>query len=298
MRLLLLLIALAQVPPAWSSDDGTGDGLTRRIEAIRCDMGARRIAVAFRDHQTGRRYALRHGEMFSAASMIKVAVMVAVHGGVQRGRFSMETPVRVTNRFPSTGAGSISRATELDRDVHDAIGATLTVGQLTEAMVARSSNLATNVLLEMIGLEEARRSFGAGGIPGIELGSGMGRGRRSGGNRVSAGGLEQLLSSLHQGEVISPRASQQMLASLFAQRIGNGIPAGLPASVRRAARIAHKTGNIPTAEHDAGLIYLLGREPYALAILTDWPGRSDNHPQCLVRVTQAVHEELMDASSR
>jgi beta-lactamase class A len=57
-----------------------------------------------------------------------------------------------------------------------------------------------------------------------------------------------------------------MLDILLGQRFNSGIPAGLP----RGARVAHKTGEISTIAHDAGLIYLPGRKPYALAVLTEW----------------------------
>jgi beta-lactamase class A len=57
-----------------------------------------------------------------------------------------------------------------------------------------------------------------------------------------------------------------MLEVLHGQQFKSGIPAGLP----RDARVAHKTGEISTVAHDAGLIYLPDRKPYALAILTEW----------------------------
>ena len=50
------------------------------------------------------------------------------------------------------------------------------------------------------------------------------------------------------------------------QQFKSGIPAGLP----REARVAHKTGEISTIAHDAGLVYLPGRHPYALVVLTEW----------------------------
>ena len=50
------------------------------------------------------------------------------------------------------------------------------------------------------------------------------------------------------------------------QQYRSGIPAGLP----KAARVAHKTGNISTVHHDAGIVYLEGRKPYVLVILTQF----------------------------
>jgi beta-lactamase class A len=57
-----------------------------------------------------------------------------------------------------------------------------------------------------------------------------------------------------------------MLEILHDQQLKSGIPAGLP----QAARVAHKTGNIATVHHDAGIVYLENRKPYALVILTQF----------------------------
>ena len=57
-----------------------------------------------------------------------------------------------------------------------------------------------------------------------------------------------------------------MLAILHRQQFRSGIPAGLP----REARVANKTGDISTVAHDAGLVYLPDRKPYAVAVLTEW----------------------------
>jgi beta-lactamase class A len=57
-----------------------------------------------------------------------------------------------------------------------------------------------------------------------------------------------------------------MLDVLHRQQFRSGIPAGLP----REARVANKTGDISTVAHDAGLVYLPDRRPYAIAVLTEW----------------------------
>ncbi|MDB4916363.1 MAG: beta-lactamase, partial [Gemmatimonadetes bacterium] len=84
--------------------------------------------------------------------------------------------------------------------------------------------------------------------------------------RVTANGLVGLLRVIGEERAFSPALSRRMLDILLAQQFKSGIPAGLP----RGARVAHKTGEISTIAHDAGLVYLPGRKPYALAVLTEW----------------------------
>lgn len=277
--------------------------LTQRIEAIRRDAGARRVSVAFHDFETGARYTLAPAEYYAAASMIKVPVAIAVWTAIEHKKLALDTPVRVRNEFRSLVDGtpfSLPRSSELDERVHDAIGKTLPVAQLLHAMLATSSNLGTNVLLAHLGLSEARRSHDALGIPGLDFRRGLGDSRASDhghANRVNAEGLEEVFSRLAEGRVVSRAASEWILASLFKQAVRSGIPHGLPPDVKPRARVSHKTGNISTVEHDAGLVYIPGRKPYALAILTEWPGRGRHHAHCIARVTLAVHEVLVSRVS-
>ena len=58
-----------------------------------------------------------------------------------------------------------------------------------------------------------------------------------------------------------------MFDILFQQRFNAMLPAGIPESAK--ARVAHKTGEISTVTHDAGMVFLPGRAPYALLVLPE-----------------------------
>jgi beta-lactamase class A len=82
-----------------------------------------------------------------------------------------------------------------------------------------------------------------------------------------------------------------MLSILHEQEFRSGIPAGLP----EGARVAHKTGEISTMAHDAGLVYLPDREPYALAILTGWPASATaGRRETLAALSRAVYLYLTE----
>jgi beta-lactamase class A len=42
-------------------------------------------------------------------------------------------------------------------------------------------------------------------------------------------------------------------------------------------RLAHKTGNVTTVEHDGGIVYKKGRKACTLVVLTQWPAGVNNH---------------------
>ena len=154
-------------------------------------------------------------------------------------------------------------------DVHREIGRTLRVSELTAAMITTSSNLATNLLLDLIGLDELQRTIENFGLEGIDLRRGVEDEKafeHGMNNRITANGLVGLLCLIGEERAFSPALSRQMVDVLLGQQFKSGIPAGLP----RGAKVAHKTGEISTIAHDAGLVYLPDRRPYALAVLTEW----------------------------
>ena len=82
---------------------------------------------------------------------------------------------------------------------------------------------------------------------------------------------------------------------LFEQQFDSGIPGGLPDD----AEIAHKTGEISTVAHDAGLVFLPDRAPYAVAILTEWePGggvRAKDRRATLAKISKALYEHVAES---
>ena len=246
--------------------------LQARFAELEAKSGAQAIAVSLADFETGQEFQYHSDRWFHAASTIKLAILIGVFGAIHRGDLLPQSRVHVRNRFLSAYDGSPYRV-RLDRDanpdVHREIGRTLRVSELAEAMITTSSNLATNLLLDLLGLDVLQQTLDGFGLHGVDLRRGVedelafDHGIN---NRVTARGLVGLLQLIGEERAFSPTLSRAMVDILHAQQFKSGIPAGLP----RNAKVAHKTGEISTIAHDAGLVYMPDRRPYALAVLTEW----------------------------
>jgi len=85
-----------------------------------------------------------------------------------------------------------------------------------------------------------------------------------------------------------------MLDIMHEQEFRSGIPAGVP----DGAKVANKTGEISTVAHDAAIVYLPGRKPYAITVLTEWkPGASGRH-DTIARISRAVYNHLTAAGKK
>ncbi|MFL5617046.1 MAG: serine hydrolase [Gemmatimonadaceae bacterium] len=233
---------------------------------------ARGLAVAISDFETGHEFEYGGDRWFHAASTIKLAVLLGVFGAIHRGELLPQSRVHVRNRFISAYDGAPYRIRvdrDADSEVHREVGRTLRVSELAEHMITSSSNLATNLLLDLVGLEVVQRTLVEFGLEGIDLRRGVedeAAYDHGINNRVTARGLVGLLRLIGEERAFSPEHSRQMLDILHRQQFRSGIPAGLPPQ----ARVANKTGDISTVAHDAGLVYLPDRKPYAIAVLTEW----------------------------
>jgi len=263
------------------------------IQAIKKKHKLERLGIAFYDSQTTLNWSYNADAYFHAASTIKLGVLAGVYGEVFHGRLTADAPVHVRNRFASIVDGrtfTLNLEAEPTPEVARSLGRTMTVRDLAYHMITTSSNFATNLLIDVVGVPAIQRALEELKIEGILLLRGVqdeAAFKAGLNNQVTAHGLLKLLRLIAEGRAWSPEICAQMLEILLDQRFKSGIPAGLPGE----AHIAHKTGNISTVHHDAGIIYMGNRNPYFLVILTQFPADS-KRSAAVAEVSKDLYETL------
>lgn len=261
------------IPPAKDSVAASEVSLYRNLLQIKRDHTLGDLGIAFYDAETTVQWSYNADDWFHAASTMKLAVLLGVFRQIDRGDLALDAPVHVRNRFTSIVNQEpfmLDLGRDADPDVYGHLGKTLTVKELAYWMITKSSNLATNLLVDVVSIPTIQLALDELEIDGIKVLRGVedGRAFEAGlNNEVTAHGLLKLLRLIAEGKAYSQQACDEMLEILLEQQYRSGIPAGLP----KAARVAHKTGNISTVHHDAGIVYLEGRRPYVLVILTEFP---------------------------
>jgi beta-lactamase class A len=273
--------------------------LESRIEEIAKEIGGEGLAVSLYDYETGLQWSQRGDRWFHSASTIKVAVLLALFGAIDAGRFTLDSRLHVRNRFLSLVDRTpfrVAAGRDADKAVHACVGKTMRIGDLARHMIVTSSNLATNLLVDLIKVDQAQQMLARHGIRGVDLARGVEDDKAfdaNFNNRVTANGLVALFRVIHERSGVLHESAREMLDILFQQEFRSGIPAGIPSDVRSSARIANKTGEISVAAHDAGIVFLPGRQPYVLAVLTELEPNSDRRMERIARVSSVVYEWLM-----
>ena len=201
---------------------------------------------------------------------MKVPVMIELFRRADAGTLSLEQTTRFENRFRSIVDGSpysLSAGDDSDAEMYALTGKPVTYRELNEHMITTSSNLATNVLIELLDakiVNATSRALGADGMTvlrGVEDTKAFDKGLN---NTTTARALGALLDAIEHGRAASAKSCDEMRAVLLRQTETGEIPAGLPPGTK----IAHKTGWITATTHDAAIVYPPGRAPYVLVILT------------------------------
>ena len=273
--------------------------LGEELERLSGQSKARAVAVAVHDLESGLQFSVRGDRWFHAASTIKVAVLLAVFRAVDESRFRLDDSLHVRNRFISAANASsfhLDRDSDAMPELYQAIGRTAKISALAEGMIAVSSNLATNLLLDLVGVEYARKVLRDAQVKGVELRRGVedhAAHKQGINNEATANGLLTLLSAVR-GDFLSSESKEQAIRILLEQRFNSMIPAGLPAH----AAVAHKTGEISTACHDMGIVYLPEREPYIAVILTEFDSEQDGRRETVAAISEAIYRSVMRMEPR
>lgn len=205
-----------------------------------------------------------------AASTMKLPLVMAAYREADRGRLDLDSAVLLRNRFASA-TGNEPFTMDPDEDNDQApwrrLGSEVSVRWLALRAIVASSNLATNALLEVVGLPAVAELVADAGaaklqvLRGIEDWAARAAGLE---NVVTAADLALLLQVLWAGELLSADSNTEVMSVLAAQQVNDAIPARLPAGTL----VAHKSGWIEGISHDAGVVHPTGSEPFIFAMCT------------------------------
>jgi beta-lactamase class A len=259
-----------------------------RVDALITASGAE-VAVAMRTLDGRDALLIRASDRFHAASTMKVPVMIELFRQAQAGRLSLDQRIPVVNRFKSIIDGSpyaLSTGDDSEAELYKADGQQRSYRELCELMITVSSNLATNVLIDRLGVDRIRATVHALGADGMDVRRGVEDNvafRAGQNNTTTATGLLVLLEAIAKGRAVSPEASREMVRILERQKFNESIPAGVPPGTP----VGHKTGSITKIQHDAGIVY--GPRPYVLVVLVRGLEDEKRGHALIADITRAIH---------
>jgi beta-lactamase class A len=213
-----------------------------------------------------------------AASTMKLPLVMAAYRLADEGLLDLDSTAEIRNEFASMQDGSafgLDRDDDSDKETWARTGQPATLRWLASRAIVRSGNLATNLVLDAVGIEPVRKLLDDLGcekttfVRGIEDCVARDAGMQ---NLATAADLARMLQAVwadaHEtsaatGVLTSP-AAHEVLDVLGAQQIADALPRRLPPGTR----VAHKSGWVDGVDHDAGIVFHPDTGPYVFAMCT------------------------------
>ena len=245
VRLLCALAAwqLAPEPPAHAQS------LSERIEPLIAKHQGT-VCVAIKHLATGETFFHRPQEVVPTASLIKFPVMIEYYRQVDAGKLSGDRMVTLTQEDKVPGSGILTD--------HFANSSVLPLETINHLMIAFSDNTATNLVLDQIGIANVAKTMQQLGLPETQIHSkvfrrdtsiAQDRSQKYGLGSTTAADMLSLLEQLHARKLVSPEASERMLAHLLSCDDKTKLLRFLPKEIKGY----HKTGAVNESRTDAGL---------------------------------------------
>lgn len=212
-----------------------------------------------------------------SASMIKLAVLAEYLREVDAGLLSSEETYTLAASDLVGGSGSMQ---------DDPVGTEYPLDEVARRMIAESDNVATNVLIDRMGVDACQARAEDLGLAGTTVAHKLMVAAADGAyNMISANDAVRLLAGVGRGTIASAEGCGRAVEYLLGQEDDEGLVEGLPEDVA----FGHKTGSLDGIRHDGGIVY--GEHPYAICVLT--AGLGDDEANALMaRISAAVYAEL------
>ncbi len=260
-------VAAPALPPALAETQAIAS-LHAEFQALAAPKTQLTPGAYFIDLDTGEYVNFRGSEAFSAASTIKVPVLVALFAAIDAGEVSLDEELTMRPDLIGGGSGALQ---------YQPPNSKYSVAEIAEKNIIISDNTATNMLIDRLGgaavLNDLFLEWGLeetvirNPLPDLE-----------GTNTTSPRELVKLMALLEQGRLVSPKSRDRILSIMYRTKTRTLLPQGLG----QGATIANKTGDIGSMVGDVGLIDMPSGKRYLASVLVARP-HNDRNAQELIR---------------
>jgi len=264
---------------------------------INAELGKNKgvFALAYRNLASGEEILINEKINFHAASTMKTPVLIEAYKQANAGKFSINDSLIVKNVFKSIVDGStysLDPKDDSETELYTKAGKKVKIYDLLYLMIIQSSNLATNIIIDLVGAKNANETMREMGASDIQVLRGVEdtKAYRAGLNNTTTAYDQMLIfSKMAGGLAVDKQSSDAMINILLDQKFNDKIPAKLPQKVK----VAHKTGWINGVNHDAGIVILPDGRKYVLVLLSKELENDKAAVKSMAKVSKMIYDYFL-----
>lgn len=248
------------------------------------------------DCSSGEVFTVNPDLIFPSCSVIKIPILGLLLLDAAAGKVDMNAPRHIAEINRVAGTGILH---ELDHDYDPSLY------NIAKMMIIMSDNMATNEIMDIIGIERFNAWCQEQGHKHTVLMRKMmdfvaiKQGRN---NYMTAGDAGEICSKIAKGEYLSPEISDTIRTMMLSQQYRNKLPALIPAIPsysgiqgeipEGSVLLANKTGDLVGIQHDVGIFELPDHRRYVISMFTGDLEKDCDGIQAIGKVSKVVYEAL------
>lgn len=234
------------------------------------------------DYESGKHADINSEDIFPAASIIKIPVLIQLFKAVEMGMVKLDDKVKMTDYYKSEGSGSLQ---------FKGVNAAYTIDDLARVMITESDNSATNILMDATGgMNAMNQTLRKWGMKETRLNDWLPD--LKGTNVTTSKEMATLLYNLDNPNFLTLNSREKMVDYMSHVHNNRLIQAGLPAD----AIFLHKTGDIGKMLGDAGIVYTPNGKKYIVVMLVNRPYNSPEGKDFIVSASSLIYNYMLNTN--
>ena len=253
--------------------------LKNQLKALMEQYKTIKPSVYVWEYDQGQYVDINSQELFPAASIIKIPVLVRMFKSIEADQFTIYDEMKMTEQYRSSGSGNMQ---------YLPANTSYTMDYLAKVMIQDSDNTSTNMLMaKMGGMEDVNAGLRDWGISTTYVRTWLPD--LDGTNKTTAADLAKILYNLDNPGFLNINSREYIIDYMSHVKNNRLIAAGLG----EGALFVHKTGDIGTMLGDAGIVYAPNGKKYIVVILANRPHNAPQGKDFIVKASNLIYKSIV-----
>lgn len=254
-------------------------GLENRIKDLMALYPTIEPSVYVWDYDTQSYADVNADKIYSAASIIKLPVLVQLFRSIERGQVTIYDEMTLTDFYRAEGSGGLQFKAENSK---------YSIDNLARVMITDSDNSATNMLMSKIGgMPDVNQGIREWGLKNTGVQTWLPD--LGGTNHTTARDMATILYNIDNPNFLSVSSREKIFDYMAHVKNNRLIEAGL----NPGAVFLHKTGDIGKMLGDAGIVYAPNGKKYIVVILANRPHNSVAGKEFIVKASEIIYNYMV-----
>lgn len=252
--------------------------LKNRLLALASEYKSIKPSIYVWEYGTKSYVNINADEVFPAASIIKVPVLIEMFREIEQGKFSLYDKMVLEDHYRASGSGRLQ---------YSQGGIAHSMDYLARIMIENSDNSSTNMIMsKMGGMPEMNRAMKRWGLTSTHINNWLPD--LDGTNVTTAKELAKMFYNIDATNIISNKSKRHIADYLGHVKNNRLLQAGLPQN----AILLHKTGDIGFMLGDAGIVKTSNGKKYIVVIMAKRPYNSYKGKDFIVKASKIIYNNI------